>query len=257
MIYRLALPLCLLAGAAHAQSRHLEATGTALAIDSPCARAVVIQPDPTLAGKFILDARADHPEETNRLLFDSGATAKLHISTNSCEGSFFANRSEPTLDLTLRVPPATNLAIEESGGARYTIGPVGKLTLDISGGVQLDAASATDVALGLSGGAAIKLGRASGKMTVDLSGGGDIHVAEATLADLTLSISGGGAFALPAGTIQKLALDVSGAGSVRIGAPVTDATLSMSGAGDVHLASVSGNLLKDISGVGSLDIGGK
>ena len=256
MINRLALLALCLCSAAHAQTRHLEATGASLAIDSPCARAVTIQPDAALHGHFILDAQADHAEETQRLLFDSGTTAKLHINTHDCDGAFFGSTGQSTLELTLRVPADSALAISESGGARYMIGAVGKLDLDISGGIQLQAASATDVALSLSGGATIKIGQTSGSMKVDVSGGGDIHIDQATLGDLALSLSGGGAFALKGGSIGRLTLDVSGAGSVQIGAPVNgDATISMSGAGEVRLARVSGKLTKDINGVGSIDIG--
>ncbi len=240
------------AGAAQAQSRHLEATGASLAIDAPCARAVVIQPDPSLGGKFVLDAKADHPEETDRLLFDSGSTARLHISTTTCEASF---PREPTLDLTLRVPADTTLAIDESGGARYTIGAVGKLTMDISGGVELSAESAADVSLSLSGGAKIKIGQSTGSMKVDVSGGGDIRIDRATLSGLALSLSGGGAFTLGQGSVGPLSLDVSGAGSVNIGAPVTDATISLSGAGEVRLARVTGRLTKAVDGVGNIEIG--
>ena len=138
-----ALATTALATTALADTRHLEATGGSLAIETPCARAVTIQVDPALSGKFILDATADHQEETARLVFDSAAAAKLHISTHDCDGSFLGSTGSPTLEITLRVPPATALAIDESGGARYTIGAVGKLALEISGGVQLAAESAT------------------------------------------------------------------------------------------------------------------
>ena len=256
MINRLALlSLCLVAGAARAESRHLEATGASLAISSPCARNVTIQPDPALHGKFVLDAQAEHPEEIARLLFDNGSTAKLHISTHSCDGSYFGVGAQSTLDLTIHVPPASDLTIEESGGARYTVGAVGKLALDISGGVQLEAASTADVALSLSGGAEIKIGQSRGNMKVDVSGGGDIHIDQATLSALTLSLSGGGNFVLGGGTVDRVSLEVSGAGSVNIGAPVVDATVSMSGAGAVHIARVTGKLTKDIDGIGAVDIG--
>ena len=256
MINRLALlTLCVVAGAAHAESRHLEAVGTSLAIDSPCARNVTIQSDPALHGQFVIDAQAEHPEELARLLFDGGTTAKLHIKTRSCDGSFLGNGDQSTLDLTIHVPPAADLAIDEAGGAHYTIGAVGKMALDISGGVQLEAASTVDVSLSLSGGAEIKIGQTSGKMKVDVSGGADIHVDHATLADLTLSLSGGGNFVLGGGTVGRLSLEVSGAGSVDVGAPVGDATVSMSGAGSVHIARVTGKLTKDIDGVGDVEIG--
>jgi hypothetical protein len=248
--------LALTTTAAMAQPRHMEASGESLAIDSPCATAVTIQPDPGLHGKFVADATADHPEEIAQLAFESGATAKLRVPADRCWKPAFSPLFQQTLTIALHVPPGTAMSIEESGGAKYTIGPVGgKLALSISGGVELRAVNATDVTLDLSGGGSVTLGQINGSLKADVSGGGDIHIDHGTLPDLTLSMSGGGSFALAEGAVKRMALDVSGAGSVHVGATVGDATVDLSGAGDVQIAKVTGALTKNVDGMGSINVG--
>jgi hypothetical protein len=247
--------LVLCAGAAQAQQRHMEATGARLAMGGLCARRVTIQPDPALTAKYIVLATADHPEELAQLTFESGATAKLHGPDRACWQQNGLDVAR-TLAIAIRVPAHVALAIEESGGAKYTIGDVGgALTLDMSGGVTLQAASATDLTLDLSGGGNIGIGQVDGSVKADISGGGEIRIDRGTLPALALSLSGGGTFSLAQGTVKTMPASVSGGGTVTIGATVGDATLEVSGGGSVQIAKVTGALTKDVDDSGTVTVG--
>jgi hypothetical protein len=247
--------LLLTAGTALAQPRHLDATGTSLAIDGLCARSVTIQPDQSLSGKYTVVATADHPEELAQLAFDGGPTAKLHGPEHECWAQ--SDRSfARTLDIAIRVPAHAAMAIDESGGTKYTVGNVGgSLALDISGGVTLQAASATNVTIDLSGGGSVAIGQVDGSVEADVSGGGDIRIDHGTLPNLELSLSGAGKFALGQGAVKTMPAEVSGGGTVTIGATVGDATIDVSGAGHVQLAKVTGALTKDVDGNGTVTVG--
>jgi hypothetical protein len=247
----LAMPWC----AAHAQPRHMEAAGNSLAVHSPCAATVTIQPDPALTGRVVLDATAQHPEETAQLAFDSGDTARLHGPARQCWEPEGETDFQSTLAIAIRVPPAMAIAIEEGGGAEYTLGALhGALTLDISGGVKLQAEQSGALTLALSGGGATKFGQVDGSAKLDVSGGGSVHIDHAVLQDLTISMSGGGDFRLGDGSAARVTVDLSGAASVQIGGVVGDATVELSGVGAVHFAKVTGHLIKDVEGIGTVSV---
>jgi hypothetical protein len=253
-------PLLLLALAAapacsYAASRHLEASTASFAVESPCARTVTIQPDPTLTGHVVVDATADHDEEVAQLLLEAGTTAKLHHAGHECWEPSRESDFEPTMSLTIRVPPAMAVAIDESGGAEYTIGALqGPLSLDISGGVKLHADRSAALTVDLSGGATIDVARVDGRAKAEISGGGNITIDQATLQDLTLEVSGGGAFTLRNGSIARANIELSGAASVQVGGTTGDATVDLSGAGSVHFGKVTGHMTKDVSGWGSVTV---
>ncbi len=251
-----ALPVLLLAGLAQAEPRTLEATGSSLAIDSPCAKSVTVEPDASLSGRAVAVATADHPEEVSQLVFESGSTAKLHGPEERCWRQDDSSSFQRTLTIAVRVPPGFAVAVDEGAGARYELGDIGgQLTLDISGGVVVKAARAKEVAVDLSGGGEVSLGSVSGDMKAEVSGGGTIAVSHGDLKTLDLDISGGGGFTLDGGNVARLAVDMSGGGTAKLGATVGDATVEVSGAGDVHIAKVTGSLSKDIDGAGSVQIG--
>jgi hypothetical protein len=246
---------CLAAGAACAQPRHMEATGSSLGIDSSCARQVTIQPDASLSGRAVVDANADHPEETAQLVFDSGRAAKLHVAAEHCWRPTVWS-GLPTLNISVRVPPGFPIDIEESGGVEYQLGDIGgPLELDLSGGVRLHGGRATSLQADLSGGGEITLASLDGNVKAEISGGSTIAVKTGSLPALSLDISGGGGFQLDAGTVGKLELDLSGGGGAKIGATVGDAALEVSGGGTVNIAKVTGNLTKDVSGSASVNVG--
>ena len=250
------LPMLLAAGLAHAQPRHLEATGASFAIDSSCARTVTIEPLPGLAGRVTVDATADHPDETAQLVFDSGSTAKLRIAGDECWRPDGGWSGSPTMKLAIHVPPGFGIAIDEGGGVTYAIGAVnGPLSLDLSGGVTLSAAEATTLNVDISGGGEATVATVDGPVKASISGGGRVTIAQGQVSALNLDISGGGGFALHGGEVAALSLDVSGGGQVHIDGPVGTAALDVSGGGTVNIAKVTGPLTKDVDESATVNIG--
>jgi hypothetical protein len=253
----LAAALLAIPAAARAETRQMAQPGTSLAVASPCARAVTIMPDPTLSGRVVLDATADHPEEIAQLRFDAeGKTAKLRGPRERCWTPEGDDHFETTLRLALHVPAGMPVTIDESGGADYTLGAIGgSLTLNVSGGIKLRAAHVRTMTMDISGGADLTIEQLEGSLHAELSGGSKIRIDQATLSDMTLSMSGGGGLQLGGGSIGRFNLELSGAGAVGIGATVGDATISLSGVGDVKIAKVTGRLTKDVEGVGNVTVG--
>lgn len=246
--------MLLLVGPARAASRDAVLTGTSLAIDSPCARHVDIQPDAGLHGQVSVRVVADHQEELDRLLLESHDTARLRSAPGGCWD--MPGNGQRTLDLTIKVPVGFALAIDEDGAPRYDIGPVGGgLTLDISGAVALRAASVADLTVDLSGTGDVDLGQVSGAATLSVSGHGKITIGQAAIRKLTVELSGSGRVSVGHGRVGDATLDASGAGAIDMGADTGDAEVDISGAAEVHFAKVSGRLDKDVSGAGSVSVG--
>jgi hypothetical protein len=253
-----ALPCALLfAGAAAAETRHMAAPGTHLAVDSPCAREVTIDPDPSLSGQVTVDATADNPQEVAQLQFTTGDTAKLRGPTDQCwrpNGSF---SFEPTLVIHIRVPPQFPIGVDESGSGDYRVGVVGALSVDFSGSGRLRAESVTSVAVDMSGSGELTVGRADGAVHAEISGSGAIDIAAGTLPSVDLDISGSGGFRLASGSVGKLKVDTSGSGKVRVDGTVGDAALDLSGSGSVDIAKLTGSMSQQVDGSGSVRIGSR
>lgn len=246
----------LVAGLAQAASRQMEVAGSSLAIDSPCAKSVTVEPDASLSGRVVAVATAEHQAELDQLRMEGGSTAKLRGPMESCWRLNDSSSGEPTLTIAVRVPPGFALAVDEGGGGTYQVGDIGgALTLDLSGGAEVKAVRAKEVSIDLSGGAEVTLGSVSGDMKAEISGGGTVTVAHGALQTLDLDMSGGGGFTLSAGTVTRLTVDLSGGGAARVDATVGDAALDISGGGTVRIAKVTGSLTKDVSGAGNVDIG--
>ncbi len=62
---------------ASAAERSAEVAGSSLVVDDPCARQVTIATDPALHGRVAVEATADHPEEIDRLSFDTQGAARV------------------------------------------------------------------------------------------------------------------------------------------------------------------------------------
>ena len=238
------------------QTRTLQAAGSSLGIDTPCARSVTIQPDPSLTGSFTAQATAAHPEELAELVFEGGGAAKLHGPEDECWGQNVRGFTR-TMDIVVHVPTGVAIAIAEASDTKYVLGDIGgKLTLDLSGAVQLQAVSATDVSLDMSGTGSVAIGHVDGSMKTEISGAGEVRIDRGTIPDLNLSMSGSGKFTLSAGTVKQMPLEVSGDATVRIGGTVGDSTISLSGSGTIQLAKVTGSLTKEVDGDGTVTVGG-
>ena len=257
----IALPAALLlcATGAHAATRHLSGSGSALSIDSPCARSVSVQTDASLSGHFEIDAIADNQGELDGLRLIDESALRL-AGPEQCwpgHGSFnFVLGDRRTLTITVRVPPHTNLTVDESGPTQYDIGDLGgTLGLDLSAPVTVRAASAVDLKADLSGPGEVNIGHATGTVHADLSGPAHVTIDHGELGHTDLQISGPGGFTLGSGSIASLHVDDSGVASVHIGGTVGDAQVELSGVGSVHINKVTGKLTKDVSGVGEVEVG--
>lgn len=223
-----------------AAERSARVEGSSLAVADPCARQVTITVDPALRGQVAVEATADHPEEIDRLVFDSHGSARVRPSPDraSCwtptpKGSFV-----PTLRLSLRVPGGFGVSIDESGFGRYDVGSVGALALDLSGA------------------GVVRVARVAGPTAINLSGAATVAIAQAETDRLSVGLSGAGGVTVSQGRVGRVDVEASGAGTVRVGASVGDARVALSGFGSVRFATVTGRLSKEVSGAGSVVVGG-
>ncbi len=240
-------------GSAHAATLSATLDGSGLSVDSPCAISVEITPDNTLHNQAVIQATAEHQEEIDHLLLESRGTAHVHTHPGNCWRESL--NSQPTLVLSVRVPAAYALTIDESGFGHYTIGAVGgTLSLDLSGAADITDTSATALHADISGSGNLHVARADGPASIELSGHGDITIDQATMPTFSVDLSGAGRVAVTAGRIGRARLEASGAGHMQIGAEVGDAHVDLSGVGSVHFSKVDGQLTKEVSGFGSVTV---
>ncbi len=246
----------LAAHAATAAERTATLSGSALAIESPCAHHVDIQPDPGLHGAVTIQATAANQQELDRLVFDSTGTARIHTVKDGCWEPGSGPDFSPTLKLTVRVPTGFDLSVSESDAGSYLIGPLGgKLALDLSGESSIQAATARDLTLDLSGDGNIGIGKAEGSASVSMSGHGKLTIDQAALGKFTLALNGAGTIGVAHGSIANATIDASGFGTMLFGADVGQATVDISGAVSIRFAKVTGALTKNISGPGTVTVG--
>ena len=243
-------------GQALAAERAATLPGAGLAIETPCAAEVTIQPDPSLQGHAIVTASADHQEELDRLVFDTQGDARISTGRQDCWRPARSFSFRPTLKLTVQVSPGAPLSIAEDGFGRYTVGDIGgPFTVAIAGAAEVRAGRITTLKADINGTGGLTVAALDGAVSVSISGQGAISIAQASAPTLSVDLSGAGSFVIKNGSIGKATLDDSGAGSIKLGTTVGDVTANLSGIGSVHLAQVLGRLHKEISGVGSISIG--
>ncbi len=233
--------LCLLPAMGQAAERSAEVAGLSLVVDDPCARQVTIATDPALHGRVAVEATADHPEEIDRLSFDTQGAARVRPLRDraSCWTPVPDRSFTPTLRLLLHVPEGFGVSIGEPGFGHYDVGAIGPLTLDLSGA------------------GVVQVARVDGHASINLSGAGSVSIAQAAIDRLDAALSGAGGLTVSQGRIGQAHVEVSGAGKVQLDAPVGDATVELSGFGSVRFAAVSGRLSKEVSGAGSVTVGGR
>ncbi len=230
--------------------------GAGLAIVTPCAAQVVVQPDPNLQGRSVVTATADHPEELDRLVLDTEPSPSVSTGRRECWRPESNVVFRPTLSLRVKVPVGTPLSIDESAVGHYTIGDVGgPFSLNLSGAAQVQTGRITTLRADLSGSGSLTASVIDGPASAEMSGHGMVRIGRATAPVLSLSLSGMGSFVIMSGSISKATLDNSGAGTVQIGATVGDVTANLSGIGSVHLSHVTGAVQKEVSGMGSVTVG--
>ncbi len=223
-----------------AAERAVQVDGSSLAIDDPCARQVTITTDPSLHGRVAMEATADHPEEIDRLSFDTQGAARVRPLRDhaSCWTPTPDESFTPTLRLALRVPERFGVAIAEPGFGQYDIGAIGTLTLDVSGA------------------GVVRVAGVAGHAAIALSGAAEVTIAQAEADALDTQMSGAGSVTVSQGRIGRVHAQVSGAGTIRVGATVGDASVELSGFGSVRFATLTGRLTREVSGAGTVSVGG-
>jgi hypothetical protein len=237
--------------------------GDSLALASPCAKTVTIEPSSDLAGKVEIAATAKRQSELDQLDIAGGAIAAIAVQGGQCRGkgphlSFSFLRlgieSGPSLAITVKVPAGMAIDIKESKSTEYDIGAVGgRLALDLSGNGDVSVEDAKDPVVRLSGSGDVQFDRVSGKLAGRLSGSGDLSIERAEISDADLAISGSGDFSVDGGDFAALAIRLSGSGDASVGeGKIGSLTVVSSGSGDVQIDAVVADA--DLSAGGSSDV---
>jgi len=272
-------------GGAKSTEKTWTVDGTALAVASPCAKTVTIEPSSDLSGKVEITATAKRQSEIDQLEIAGGATASIGVHARQCEGggphiSFSLFKlgvvTGPSLEITVRVPAGMAIDIKEGKSTDYDIGAVGGvLTLDISGSGDVSAEEAKDPVVRLSGSGDAQLDRVSGKLEGRLSGSGDLWIGRAEISNADLATSGSGDVSVDGGDFASFAIRLSGSGDLSLGegkigsltiassgssnahvdAVVADADLSASGSSDIDVHEVTGQIKQAHHGSGTIQIG--
>ena len=272
-------------GSAKSTEKSWTVDGTALAVASPCAKTVTIEPSPDLVGKVEVSATAKHQGEIDQLDIAGGATASIRVHEHQCKGggphiSFHLFRlgidTGPSLELTVKVPAGMAIDIKEGKSTDYQIGSVGgPLTLDLSGSGDVSAEDAKNPVVHLSGSGDAQLDKVSGTLEGRLSGSGDLSVGRADLASADLATSGSGDISVDGGDFTALTVRLSGSGDLSLGegkigsltivssgssnahveAGVADADLSAGGSSDIDVHEVTGQLKQARHGSATIKIG--
>lgn len=163
--------------------------------------------------------------------------------------------------------------VVDSNGAIYgAVGRAGSLDMANSGCSGWTVADVSgEAALRESGAGSVKMGSA-GKLTLRLSGAGSIHATRVSQLDAILSgvggvnveelsgpmmahVSGVGHIKVVQGHATAIHASVSGMGGVDFGGDAQSLDASISGLGNVRVKSVTGQVVKSISGGGHVSIG--
>jgi Putative auto-transporter adhesin, head GIN domain len=240
-----------LAASAQAETLTRSLDGTKLETHLACVKSVEIQPTPSLQGKIEIEASAASHDELAPLEFAGGTIAKIQ-RTGNC-GIIFSN---PTLTLSIKVPPATPLDLHDAGAGHYTIGPVGAaLKLELAGSGDVEAAQSNDLDLHIAGSGNLVLQRLDGPAKIDIRGSGDATIVAGTMPSLAIELRGSGDAKIGAGEIGTLSANVAGSGAVHIDGTVKDATLSTAGSGDIDIAKATGAVQSKKLGSGTIRVG--
>jgi hypothetical protein len=235
----------------------------ALAIATPCASAVTINPDPALHGQVDIIATARNKYEITQLQSHGGATALLSGAGSHCLGASSCTETQsvcagmpddPTLKLTISVPENIALSITEAQGADYNIGDVaGPLTLDLSGSGDVSDAGATTLDATLTGSGDAHLASVTGPINATLADSGDLDIAEAAAPSANFTLNGDGDVNIAAGSLGALNATLSHDGDLHVPA-ATDAKLMLTADGDVVIGQILGYLDATLTGDGDLSV---
>ncbi|HMA51632.1 MAG TPA: DUF2807 domain-containing protein [Magnetospirillaceae bacterium] len=274
-------------GRAKSTEKSWTVDGASLAIASPCAKSVSIEPSSELSNRVEVSATARRQSEIDQLEVAGGATAAIGAHGRKCAGGGphisvnlfrLGIDSGPSLEITVKVPAGMAIDIKESKSSDYDIGAVGGvLTLDLSGSGDVSAEDAKDPVVRLSGSGDAQFDKVTGKLEGHLSGSGDLSIARADISSADLAASGSGDISVDEGDfaslsvrlsgssdlsvgdgkIGSLTLISSGSSSLRVDAVVADADLSAGGSSDIAVHEVTGQVRQAHHGSATIKIGGE
>jgi hypothetical protein len=150
---------------------------------------------------------------------------------------------------------AASLDLENSGCSAWTVADVaGDATVRESGAGSLRMGSAERLEARLSGAGSLHATQIRQGLDATLSGAGSVDVDSLTGA-MMAHVSGVGHIKVGQGHASNVHASVSGVGSVDFGGDAQSLDASISGFGGIHVRSVSGPVVKSISGGGHVTVG--
>jgi hypothetical protein len=249
-------------GTAQAASLSRTLDGNRLELHTNCVASVDIQPQADLQGKIQIEATADTQEELNHLSFTSGDAARVERA-EQCHNVAILGISFGTKDISLRlsihVPQAMPLDVQNDGSGKYVIGPVGgPLKAAFHGSGDLKGAKFSRLDLETYGSSDAQFDQVDGAGTIEIHASGDVKIGTATMPSLKINLRGSGGVHIGAGEIGTLAVSTIGSGDVMIGARVVNGagTIEIDGSGDVKIGTATMPSLKiGLRGSGGVHIG--
>ena len=161
--------------------------------------------------------------ESNGVVYGAvGRAASLDMQNSGCSGWTVADISGEA-------------SLRESGAGSVKMGSAAKLTLRLSGAGSVHATKVSQLDAILSGVGGVNVDELSGPMMAHVSGVGHIKVAQ--------------------GHATAIHASVSGMGGVDFGGDAQSLDASISGLGNVRVKSVTGQVVKSVSGGGHVSIG--
>lgn len=191
--------------------------------------------------------------------------------------SYSSSENLQTLQVTVTVPPGTDLAVEDHIGnlaigdtrapvaieavaGSITVGSATSVALETAGSADISVTEATAaLSIDTSGSGTVKVGRAgptsisisgsgdaeigpvSGSLGIDLSGSANVTVASVNGA-VAISTSGSSDVYITAGHASPFAADTSGSGSIYFAGTAVNPQISTSGSGEICLGAAEGTI---------------
>lgn len=251
----IALMLVLAPVSAYAESSGGRVVGTSLEADVACVSSIDVVADPTLANEVVYSVTAGSQSELDQLSIQGGAVvrlatvsgAKCYLGGGSLAGfgamidDLLGSGRVPSIAsmrLDLRVPVGMPVRVKLSGSGEIAVGETrGPLALDLAG-----ASSARATAVGA--------------LDVSIAGTGRVDVGTID-GDARVSVAGNGSIGIASGRVGSLWVRIAGSGTVKVGADVADADLTILGTGSIDVAKATGDVQRNVSGIGRISIGNR
>jgi len=224
-------------------------SGTSLAINSPCAAQLEINP---ASGPIRVTASSPQPADLAVLQVKSGANGVATVSASACPDT--STFSTP-FKITITLPPGTPVSITENGSTDYVIGDLGSdLTIQSQGSGDITAGQMRNITVALRGAGDAQIASVTGIIAATLSGAGDLHIDTADATRTALTLTADGDVKIDDGNTGTLTADMSGHGDVSL-PDAASLQIMDRGDGDVTVGNVTGTLNAVLNGSGDLHSG--